>query len=227
MKTLLTITITLYISCLPDNLTAQSTSKWEFGVTAGLGRTYYDRNYDEFSFDLSKIPHFQSNYDWNAGVFGEWHFNRRFSLLSQLIYQQNDVLPDVFSQWYDQGFWYARETHRHGRAEAGVRWYINPRSTFTFFVEAKAGADMFLAAIDHPFYEEKQVNRDAFGYDRILPVASAAAGIKWKRVSLMADYGHDLVRAHREQPLYFDSLGKKTGILTQRINAKATFTIFK
>lgn len=229
MKTLLTIIIIIYISCLSDKLAAQSISKWEFGVTAGLGRTYYDRQYDEFSFDFSKVPHFQSNYDWNAGVFSEWHFNRRFSLISQLIYQHTDILPDVFSQWYDQGFWYARETHHHGRAEAGVRWYINPRSRFTFFIEAKAGVDMFLAATDHPFYfyEEKKVNREAFGYDRILPVASVAAGIKWRRFALMADYGHDVLRAHREQPLHFDSLGKKTGILTQRITAKATFIIFK
>lgn len=229
MKTLLTIIIAIYLFCLPKKLAAQGTPKWEIGITAGLGRTYYDRKYDESSFDFSKVPHFQSNYDWSAGVFVERHFARRFSSVSQLIYQHTDILPDVFSQWYDQGFWYARETHHHVRAEAGVRWYINPRSRFTFFVELKAGADMFLAAIDRPFYfyEENVVNREAFGYDRILPVASAAAGIKWRRFTLMADYGHDVLRAHREQPLHFDSLGKKTGILRERIAAKATFTIFK
>ncbi|OJV17476.1 MAG: hypothetical protein BGO21_13500 [Dyadobacter sp. 50-39] len=209
MKTLLTIIIAIYTYSLSNELAAQSTSKWEFGIAAGLGRTYYDRKYDDFSFDFSKVPHFQSNYDWCAGIFSEWHFNRRFSMLSQLVYQQTDILPDVFSQWYGKGFWYAEETHHHGRAEAGVRWYINPRSRFIFFIETKAGADMFFAATDRPFFEEKVTNQDAFGYDRILPVASAAAGIKWRRFGLMADYGHDLLRAHRESPLYFDSLGKK------------------
>lgn len=145
----------------------------------------------------------------------------------QLAYHQTDILPDLFSQWYDSGLWYARETHHHGRAEGGIRWYINPRSRFTFFVEAKAGAEIFLAATDHPFYEENVVNRDAFGYDRILPVASAAAGIKWRRFALMADYGRDLLGARRDDPEKLGFMPEKAEIMAQRITVKATFTIFK
>lgn len=226
MKTLLTIIIAIYTYSLSNELAAQSTSKWKFGIAAGLGRTYYDRKYDEVD-GVGMIPRFHSNYDWSLGYWGERHFNPRFSGLIQLAYRQTDILPDLFSQWYSSGFWYARETHHHGQAEVGMRWYINPRSKFIFFLEAKAGADMFLAATDHPFSEEKVTNRDAFGYDRILPAASAAAGIKWRRFALMADYGHDLLRARRDEPEKLGFMSKKTGILAQRMTVKATFTIFK
>lgn len=230
MKTLLTIT--LYISFLSGNLAAQHTSPIEYGISADLGRSYYDRMYYEdyrkFKNDgQGYISHFQSNYVWGVGFWIERHFNRSFSGLTQLTYHQTDILPDLFSQWYDSGFWYARETHHYAQAEFGMRWYINPQSKLIFFTEVKGGANMFVAAVDRPYHEEKQVNWKAYGYDRILPVASAAAGVKWRRFALMADYGHDLLRTRRDDPEKLGFMNKKTGILTQRINAKATFTIFK
>lgn len=232
MKALLTITITLYISCLSGNLAAQYTSPIKYGISADLGRSYYDRlyyeDYRKFKDDgEGYISHFKSNYVWGVGFWIERHFNRNFSGLTQLTYHQTDILPDLFSQWNDSGFWYERETHHHAQAEIGMRWYINPQSKLIFFVEVRAGANMFVAAIDRPYHEKNQVNRNAFGYDRILPVASAAAGIKWRRFALMADYGHDLLRARRDDPEKLGFMDKKAGILTQRIAAKATFTIFK
>lgn len=220
------------LSCLSDDLVAQDNRKWEIGVTAAMGRTYYDRKYydDYRKFKVDKdgyISHFRSNYTWGAGLWIERHFNARFSGLGQISYSQTDILPDLFSQWYNWGYWYARETHHHGRAEGGIRWYINSKSRFTFFVEARAGVEKFLAAADQPFYEEKVKVRNAFGYDKTLPVASAAAGIKWRRWALMADYGRDLTRARRENPDLIESMVHKTGILSHRITAKATFTIFR
>ncbi|SDE30864.1 hypothetical protein SAMN04487996_104317 [Dyadobacter soli] len=232
MKTLLTIIMTIYISCLTPELAAQNTSKWEFGVAAGLGRTYYDRNYYEDSRKFKDdgggyISHFKSNYVWGTGLWVERHINARFSGLLQFAYHQTDILPDVFSQWYDSGFWYARETHHHARAESGIRWYINPRSKFKLFIEAKAGIEKFLTVTEHPFYEEKLIIRDAFGYDLVLPVASATAGIKWRRFALAADYGQDILGARRDDPEKFGPLPEKAEIKTKRITVKATFTIFK
>lgn len=232
MKTLLAIIATIYISTLSGKLTAQSAARWESGISADLGRTYYHRKYYKDSRQHQQdingyISHFQSNYVWGAGFWVERHFNPKFSALMQLAYHQTDILPDLFSQWYDSGFWYARETHHHGRAEVGMRWYVNPRSKFRFFVEAKAGAEKFLAATEHPFYEEKLVIRDAFGYDRILPVASAAVGIKWRRFALMADYERDLMSARRDDPEKLGFKWEEAKIMTRRIMIKATFTIFK
>ncbi|WP_353717601.1 hypothetical protein [Dyadobacter sp. 676] len=232
MKTLLTIIITIGIPCLSGELAAQNVSKWESGITADLGRTYYHRNYYEDSRKFKDdgggyISHFKSNYVWGSGVWIERHFSPRFSGLVQLTYHQTDILPDLFSQWYDSGFWYARETHHHGRAESGIRSYINPRSKFKFFIEAKAGVEKFLVAVEHPFYEEKVIIRDAFGYDRVLPVASAVAGIKWRRFALMADYGRDLLGARRDNPEKLGFMPEKAKISTQRITVKTTFTIFK
>jgi len=232
MKTLLTIITAFYMFVLSDDLAAQSTSKWEFGISTDLGRTYYHRNYYEDSRKFkddrgSYISHFKANYVWGSGIWVEKHFNPRFSGLVQLAYHQTDILPDLFSQWYDSGLWYARETHHHARAEGGIRWYINPRSTFTFFMEAKAGVEKFLASVEHPFDEEKVIIRDAFGYDRTLPVASASAGIKWRRFALTADYGRDILGARRDDPEKLGPKSEKAEISTQRITVKATFTIFK
>lgn len=232
MKTLLTIIVTIYTFCQSQKLYAQNTSKWELGMSADLGRTYYHRNYYEdsrkFKHDIGGyISHFKSNYVWGAGIWVERHINPRFSGLAQLAYHQTDILPDIFSQWYDSGLWYARETHHHGRAEGGIRWYINPRSRFMFFIEVKAGVEGFLAATEHPFYEEKVIIHDAFGYDRTLPVGSASTGIKWRRFALMADYGRDLTGARRDDPEKLGPKPEKADISTQRITVKATFTIFK
>lgn len=232
MKTLLIIITTICMVCRSEKLTAQSTSKWELGISADLGRTYYHRNYYEDSRKFKDdgggyISHFKSNYVWGAGVWVEKHINPRFSGLAQLAYHQTDILPDLFSQWYSSGFWYARETHHHVRAEGGIRWYINPRSRFLFFIEARAGVEKFLSITEHPFNEEKLVIHDAFGYDRVLPVASATAGIKWRRFALMADYGRDLLGARRDDPEKLGSMPEKAAITAQRITVKATFTIFK
>jgi len=232
MKTLLIIITTIYMFCLSEKLTAQSTSKWELGISADLGRTYYHRNYYEDSRKFKDdgggyISHFKSNYVWGAGVWVERHINPRFSGLAQLAYHQTDILPDLFSQWYSSGLWYARETHHHARAESGIRWYINPRSRFLFFIDVKVGVEKFLSITEHPFYEDKLTIRDAFGYDRILPVASATTGIKWRRFALMADYGRDLLSARRDDPEKLGSMPENAKITAQRIAVKATFTIFK
>ncbi|MHA4738126.1 hypothetical protein [Dyadobacter sp. MSC1_007] len=219
MKSIATFILLLFCTC---NLTlAQERPKWQFGVSAELGRDYYDRNYDpEYSRIQNLLKNFPSKYSLGAGSWAERKIDRRWAALMQLNYAWKEMLPEFFGERSRTfGSYSRKETHHRAFAEIGARWYINPDFPLQFFVDGKVGANVFIASCIYNIPHGKIVTWDAFCYGRVSPVGSAAVGVKWKRFALMAEYDRDLVRVKRTLP--------NSRMLSQSIVAKTTFTIFK
>jgi hypothetical protein len=219
MKSIITFILLLISTC---NLTfAQENAKWQFGVSAELGRDYYDRNYDpEYSRIENLIKNFPSKYSWAAGGWAERKIDRKWAALMQLNYAYKEMHPELFGeQSRTAGRYFYKERHHRGLAKVGARYYINSNLPLQFFVDGKVGANVFLATTRFESSLGKIVTWDAFRYGRVSPIGSAAVGVKWKRFALMAEYDRDLVRVKRTLP--------NSRMLSQSIVAKTTFTIFK
>ena len=208
--------LTFFISqlCLGQN------RKWDFGVSAELGRDYYDRRYPAFYDKYSGLLRsFVSNYSWGMGIWTEKHLNRSFSGLARINYMQQDIHPDIYGEPSSTGRSFNKEKHHHIIADIGGRWYVNPNSKIKIFVDAKMGANAFLAIDLYEYNDGKSTNKNIFGYDRWQPVAAGAAGVNWKRIALMLEYNRDLKRAEKH--------GYDTNILRQGLTVKTSFAIIK
>jgi hypothetical protein len=209
------------VTGMPALVTAQKMKDWNFGISAELGRDYYDRNYpvtyDKYP-DMQRS--FQSNYSWGLGIWTERHLNRSFSGLARINYMQNDMHPDIYGEpSRTASKWYIKEKHHHIIADIGVRWYINPNSKIKTFIDVKGGVNTFIAIDLYEHQDGKSTNRSIYGYNRWQPIALAATGVTWKRFTLSLEYSTDLKRA--EKPNY------DTGILRKGLTVKTAFAVIK
>ena len=205
---------------IPVLVTAQKLNGWDFGISAELGRDYYDRDYPV---EYDKYPDmrrsFQSNYSWGIGIWTERHLNAKFSGIARINYMQKDMHPDEYGEPSRAGGWFIKEKHHHFIADIGGRWYINPNSTIKTFIDLKAGVYGFMAIDIYESQNGKRTNRSLYGYNRWQPLALAAAGVTWKRLALSLEYSTDLKRAEKR--------AYETSILRQGITVKAAFTVIK
>jgi hypothetical protein len=111
------------VTSMPFLVTAQKIKDWDFGVSAELGRDYYDRDYPaEYDKYPDMLRSFQSNYSWSAGIWAEKRLNRRFSGLARINYMQKDMHPDTYGEPSRTGSkWYIKEKHHHVVADIGGR----------------------------------------------------------------------------------------------------------
>lgn len=210
----------LLIICI--SLSAQAQALWELGVQFEHGRDWYNRDYynrGELP-DYGFIRHFPTYYSRGAGFYAERHINPHFSALAQISYLQKKMFVDMFDETSRTASSYiTKEMHHRGAIDAGVRWYINPSSKIQFFLDGKLGANMFIAAVQREARLGKIITRDAFGYNRIAPVASGSLGAKWRRLSISAEYRQDLVAAKRP--------GTGTGITGKGVVGKVAFALVR
>lgn len=210
----------MFITGMPLLVTAQKITDWDFGISAEFGKDFYDRKYPQF---YDKYPdmrrNFQSNYSWGIGIWTERHLNVRFSGIGRVNYIQKDMHPDEYGEPSRAGGSFVKEKHHHVIADIGGRWYINPNSIIKTFIDIKAGVDYFMVIDLHERQDGKYTNWAIYGYNRLQPVASGAAGVMWKRLALSLEYNRDLKRS--------ESSGNTTSILREALTVKASIAITK
>jgi hypothetical protein len=202
-------------------LRAQAQARWEIGVQLEHGRDWYHRKYYNWT-ELPKgyIENFPTYYSRGAGIYAERIINPRFSALVQISYLQKKMYVDMFSEASrTASSWITKEMHHRGALDAGVRWYVNPKSKIKLFVDGKVGANMFISAVQKEARLGNIINHDAFGYDRVTPVASGSVGAKWQRLSVSAEYRHDLAPVKRTRT--------GTGISGRGVVGKVAFALFR
>lgn len=204
---------------MSQTVNAQKGHNWDVGISAELGKDYFDRRYasyyDQFP---DMVRSFKSNYSWGAGIWAEKHFNRSLSGLVRVNYIQSDMQPDAYGQpSRTANKLFYKEKHHHFIADVGGRWYVNPNSKMKFFLDLKVGADAFIAIDIYEQNDGKSTIKDIYEYNRWQPLALAALGVNWKRVSLCVEYNRDLKRAEK--------LDNETTILRQGLSIKTAFAI--
>jgi hypothetical protein len=196
-------------------------ARWELGVQLEHGRDWYDREYSNWEeLPNGYIQNFPSYYSRGAGFYAERIFNSRFSALAQISYQQKKMYVDMFAEPSSTGGrWITKEMHHRGAFDAGIRWYVNPKSKIKLFVDGKVGANMFFSAVQRAEGFGNVVKHDAFGYDRITPVSSASLGARYGRFTFSAEYRQDITAAKRERT--------GTGITARSVVGKVGFALFR
>jgi len=210
----------LFLLTICTSLDARAQARWELGIQLEHGRDWYDREYYEWGeLPNGYIGNFPSYYSRGAGFYAERVINPNFSALAAISYQQKKMYVDMFGEASrTAGSWITKEMHHRGAIDAGVRWYVNPKSKIRLFVDGKLGANMFIAAIQKEARLRNIVKRNAFGYDRVTPVASGTIGAKWGRLSVSAEYRQDLAVAKRQRT--------GTGITGRGVVGKVGFALF-
>lgn len=194
MKKHIYITILIILS-IAVKAVAQDFARWNFGVHTEVGRDWYHRDYTKMPKPLPNgyVEDFASKYSMAAGLFAERFFNPNLSALLQLTYLRKSMPPWVFGEFSGvASVDYVKEIQHRVIAETGARWYINPSSKLTFFVDGKVGAGRFVASDCYELSWGKFVITDAFGYNLLTPFYSASAGIRWKRLTLSGEFRQDM-----------------------------------
>lgn len=215
----MTVFFLLTVSVFPT--TAQRAARWEIGVQLEHGRDWYDRKYYNWSeLPDGYIKNFPSYYSHGASFNAERVINRHFSALLQASYLQKKMYVDMFGETSrTASSWITKEMHHRGTIDAGIRWYINPKSKIKLFVDGTVGANMFIAAVQREARLGNIVSHDAFSYNRINPFASTSIGAKWQRLSISAEYRQDLAPVKREMT--------GTGIISRGVVGKVGFALFR
>ncbi|MCE6988286.1 hypothetical protein [Dyadobacter sp. CY323] len=195
-------------------------AEWEFGIQAESGRDWYHREYYNWeTLPGGYIPNFPSYRSVGTGFFAERVLNPNLSVLGQIGYVRKKMPVDVFAEASRTfGKWISKEMHHRGAIDIGMRWYINPKSQIKLFVDGKLGANMLIAAVQRVEGFGNVVTWDAFGYNRINPVASGSVGAKWGRLAISAEYRQDLSQVRRER--------SSSGISGKAVVGKVAVTIF-
>lgn len=209
----------MLISGMPLLVTAQKIKDWDFGISAELGRDYFDRDYPPYLDQYDMQRSFQSNYSWGVGIWTERHLNTRFSGIARISYIQKGMRPNQYGEASRAGGVLIKERHHHFIADIGGRWYINPTSTIKTFIDVKAGVNGFMAIDIYEHRDGKFTNKANYGYNRWQPVALVAAGVAWKRFALSLEYNSDLKRAEKR--------GYDISILRQGLTVKTAFAVIK
>lgn len=209
------------ITGMSQTVNAQKGHSWDVGVSAELGKDYFDRRYapyyDQFP---DMVRSFKSNYSWGAGIWVERHFTQSFSGLARLNYMQGDMRTETYGEPGRTGNkMFVKEKHNHIITDVGGRWYVNPNSAIRMFVDFKVGANAFVAIDLYEKNDGKYTIKDVYGYNRWQPLALAAIGVNWKRVSLCLEYNRDLKRAEKSD--------NETTILRQGLSIKTSFSIVR
>ncbi|SKB61681.1 hypothetical protein [Dyadobacter psychrophilus] len=200
---------------------AQQAPGWELGIQLEHGRDWYNREY----YDWGELPNgyiesFPSHYSRGVGFYVERVVNSRLSALAQISYQQKKMYVDMYDETSrTHGGWITKEMHHRGAFDAGIRWYVNPKSKIRLFVDGKVGANMFIAAVQREARLGNIVINNAFGYDRVIPVASGSIGAKWQRLSVSVEYRQDLAAVKRART--------GTGITGKGVFGKVAFALFR
>lgn len=215
----LTLMMAMLITGMPLLVTAQKIKDWDFGISAELGRDYFDRDYPPFYDKYDMQRSFRSNYSWGVGIWTERHLNRSFSALVRVNYMLKDMHPDTYGEPSRAGGSFIKEKHHHVMADIGARWYINPTSRIKTFIDVKAGVNAFMAIDLYERHDGKSTNRAIYGYNHWQPIALAAAGVAWKRFALSLEYNTDLKRAEKR--------GADISILRRGLTVKTAFTVIK
>ncbi|MCF0061471.1 hypothetical protein MUK70_19730 [Dyadobacter chenwenxiniae] len=205
----------------PFQLCAQQASRWEAGIQIEHGRDWYNREYYNWGeLPNGYIENFPSYYSRGAGFYAERVINSRLSALAQISYSQKKMFVDMYGEASrTAGSWIKKEMHHRGAIDAGIRWYVNPKSKVRLLVDGKVGANMFIAAVQREAKLGNIMTNDAFGYDRIIPVASGSMGAKWRRLSISAEYRQDLTAAKRDRT--------GTGITGRGVFGKVGFALYR
>ncbi|MCF2496606.1 hypothetical protein [Dyadobacter chenhuakuii] len=211
----------VFLLTICTSLQTQAQARWELGIQLEYGRDWYDREYYNWVERPSGyIENFPSYYSRGAGFHAERVINPQFSALAQISYFQKKMHVDMFDEASGtHGGWITKEMHHRGAIDAGVRWYVNPKSKIRLFVDGKLGANMFIAAVQRGTSLDDIVNHDAFGYDRITPFATGTIGAKWQRLSVSVEYRQDLAAAKRART--------GTGITSRGVVGKVAFVLFR
>ncbi|MCF2491234.1 hypothetical protein [Dyadobacter sp. CY347] len=211
----------LFLLTICTSLHAWAQARWELGVQLEHGRDWYDREYYNWGeLPSGYIENFPTYYSSGAGIYAERVINPRLSALGQISYQQKKMHVDMFDEASrTHGSWITKEIHHRGALDAGIRWYVNPKSKIRLFIDGKVGANMFIAAVQREAKLDDIVNHDAFGYDRITPFATGTIGAKWQRMSVSAEYRQDLAAAKRART--------GTGIMGRGVVGKVAFALFR
>ncbi|WP_026630493.1 hypothetical protein [Dyadobacter alkalitolerans] len=211
----------VFLLTICTSLHAWAQARWELGFQLEHGRDWYNRKY----YYLGELPggyiqNFPTYYSRGAGIYAERVISPRLSALTQISYQQKKMYVDMLAEASrTHGSWITKEMHHRGAIDAGIRWYVNPKSKIRLFVDGKVGANMFIAAVQKEAGLGNIVNHDAFGYDRISPVATGSIGTKWQRLSVSVEYRQDLAAAKRERT--------GTGIMGRGVVGKVAFVLFR
>lgn len=211
----------LLLGIIAFGFCAQAQARWELGIQLEHGRDWYDREYYNWGeLPSGYIQNFPTYHSRGVGIYMERVINPRLSALGQISYQQKKMYVDMFDETSrTHGSWITKEMHHRGAIDAGVRWYVNPKSKIRLFVDGKLGANIFIAAVQREASFGNIVNHDAFGYDRITPFATGTIGAKWQRLSVSAEYRQDLAAAKRART--------GTGITSRGVIGKVAFVLFR
>jgi hypothetical protein len=106
---------------------------------------------------------------------------------------------------YRGNIWLQNEKHHWGYLGAGIRYYINPKSSITIFVDGKFRGD-WLIGTTIKNDDIKKTNWDAFGYRRFAPGFEFAIGGKWKRLALSLGYQSNIARTFTRDAGEYDPL---------------------
>jgi hypothetical protein len=211
----------LLLGIIAFGFRAQAQARWELGIQLEHGRDWYDREYyNRVELPNGYIGNFPTYYSRAVGVYAERVINPQFSALAQISYQQKKMYVDMFDEASrTAGSWITKEMHHRGAIDVGIRWYVNPKSKIQLFVDGKVGANMFIAAVQREHRLGNIVTRNAFGYDRITPVASGSVGAKWQRLTISAEYRQDIAPAKRART--------GTEIVGRGVVGKVAFALFR
>ncbi|WP_031528621.1 hypothetical protein [Dyadobacter crusticola] len=219
MKKLSTILAVGFV-CLAFSGKAQKAPGWEIGIQAEYGRDWYHKSYAaEVNYGEENLD-FSTDRSWGGGFYFEKSLNPRWSVLGQVGYAQKKIHPQLFhypSQ--TTGHHYTRELHHRIAADAGMRLYLNPESRLKIFVDGKLGGNFFVSIVQREASQGDRVIKDVFNFQRIAPVASVSAGLKWSRLTISAEHRDDLMVSQRSD--------KRSGIAGKGLFGKVGVTLFR
>lgn len=213
-----------------QTLQAQKIKSWELGLSALTGQNFYNRKY----YDQPQLPNgretdFKSNYLRAAGIWAEKHLNRRFSITTELRYAVADMPTNTLCECsYVASAFLQKEKHYWGSAGLGLRYYINPKSKVSFFMEGGAEAD-WLIVMKEKRNDKIYAHWNAKGYSHFAPSVSLAAGAKWKWITLSGGLNTNIARTIIRDIGIYEKMHQsmKTGISFRGLYAKAAFTLVK
>lgn len=209
---------------------AQVVKNWDLGVSASTGRSYYNRKYyDQPELPPGRMAELKSNYLWGVAIWAEKYVNRHVAAIGELRYTTVDVPNNMLCECsYTGAAILQDEKHYWSSVGVGLRYYLNPKSRVSLFIDGKADAD-WLMLVKEKINDNTYNHWNAMGYSHLAPSLSFGLGSKWKRLAVSFGVYSNVARTMVRDAGIYDKVhyGMKTGIMFKGFFIKTSFTLIK
>ena len=205
----------------------QTSKKWQFGISAGIGVDQYQRKYKRLQPGPGALNSFSSSPSTEFTFFGEKPISDKFSILPKAYYSRQNVPVNTLCHCgYTANVILQKEVHHMMSAGIGIRSSIVKNTESRVYAGAIIHTDYFLG------YTERRNDRtrthwQSFGYNRIVPGIGGEIGIQWKRLHLSGEYKSNLIDSFAKKYEIANEPDMKRSIVRQGFNVKMSFVLSK